>query len=221
VNDNDASAANSTSSTQHLVTEIKKARNGGTWMSYQEGIDGTSGACPISSSGATHYAAKHNPFVFFQDVSGNPPSKTNGYCVKHHKDLSALAGDLRNDAVATYNFITPNLCHDMHGDTGCSNNNNINAGDQWLQANLPAMIDYVNAHQGAIFITWDESEETRTMPFIAVGPHVKAGYAGGLAYDHSSLLKSEEEILQVPILKTVTHSGAIDLADLFVTGYFP
>jgi hypothetical protein len=219
--DGDATASNSTSGKKHLVTEIKKAHNGTTWMSYQEGIDATSGACPISSSGATHYAAKHDPFVFFQDVSGSPPSKTNAYCASHHEDLSLLAGDLQDDAVATYNFITPNLCHDMHGDSGCSNGNDINAGDQWLQANLPALITYADAHEGVIFITWDESEDTRTMPFIAVGPHVKAGYAGGVAYDHSSLLKSIEEIVQVPVLKTVSKAKAKDLADLFVSGFFP
>jgi hypothetical protein len=215
--DDDASASNSTSNKKHLVTQIKKAGTGITWMSYQEGINGTTGACPISSSG--FYAAKHNPFVFFQDVSGSPPSKTNAYCVAHHKPYSQFATDLANHAVATYNFITPNLCNDMHGASGCPNSNEINSGDQWLQANLPAIIAYANANQGAIFLTWDEGDATDKMPFIAIGPHVKAGYTGTVQYDHSSLLKSIERILQVPVLAKVT--GANDFTDLFQTGFFP
>ena len=215
--DDDPSKSNSTKNTAHLATQISSAGTGVSWMAYQEGITGTTGACPIVSSG--FYAAKHDPFVFFRDVSGNPPSKTDAYCVAHHKDWSQFAADLANHAVASYNFITPNLCHDMHGAAGCANSNVINAGDQWLQANLPAIIDYANANQGAIFLTWDEGDATSKMPFIAIGPHVKAGYAGSVQYDHSAMLKSIERILEVPVLPKV--AGASDFTDLVVAGFFP
>jgi hypothetical protein len=215
--DNDASASNSTSSTAHLTTQIKNATNGVTWMSYQEGINSTTGACPIASSGFYH--AKHNPFVFFQDVSGSPPSKTNAYCDAHHKDTSALAADLTNVAVKSYNFITPNQCHDMHGQSGCPNSNTIKSGDDWLKANLPALISFANAHAGVIFITWDEGSSTTKMPFLAVGPGVKAGYAGGVSYNHGSIVKSAEKILNLSVLSKV--SGNNDLADLFKAGSYP
>src|SRR5262245_60051061 len=126
-NDNDASSTNSTSSTAHLARQITNATNGATWRSYQEGLNSSTGTCPIASSG--FYAAKHNPFVFFRDISGNPPSKTNSFCTAHHKALSALAGDLASGTVASYNFITPNQCHDMHGQSGCADSNTIRAGD--------------------------------------------------------------------------------------------
>jgi hypothetical protein len=215
--DGDATKANSTKSTAHLATQIRNASSGISWMAYQEGITNATGACPITSSG--FYAAKHDPFVFFRDVSGSPPAKTNSYCASHHKDYSQLAGDLNSHAVATYNFITPNLCHDMHGASGCPDSNTIRAGDQWLQANLPALIAYANANAGAIFLTWDEGDSTNKMPFLAIGPHVKTGYAGAVQYDHSSLLKSVEEIVEVPVLAKVT--GANDFTDLFVAGFFP
>jgi hypothetical protein len=215
--DNDPSRKNSTSSSAHLATQIKNAANGVTWLAYQEGITSSTGLCPIVSSG--FYAAKHDPFVFFQDVSGSPPSTSNAYCVAHHKDLSALAGDLASGAVATYNFITPNLCNDMHGATGCPDSNTIRSGDNWLKNNLPALISFVNTNQGVIYITWDEGESTTLMPFLAVGPHVKVGYSGAVAYTHSSMLKSREESLQVPVLSTV--SAANDFADLFQAGFFP
>jgi hypothetical protein len=215
--DNDASASNSTSSTAHLVTQIKNATNGVTWMAYQEGINSTTGACPITTSGFYH--AKHNPFVFFQDVSGNPPSKTNAYCDAHHKDYSALAADLTNVAVKSYNFITPNQCHDMHGQSGCPSSNTIKSGDDWLKANLPPLITFANAHAGAIFITWDEGSSTTKMPFLAVGPGVKVGYAGGVSYNHGSIVKSAEKILNLSVLSKV--SGNNDLADLFKAGSYP
>ncbi|HEX2613455.1 MAG TPA: hypothetical protein VHO02_07665, partial [Fibrobacteria bacterium] len=95
----DALLANSTSSGAHLVAQIRRAANDD-WMSYQEGIDSLTGACPVASSGL--YAAKHNPFVFFRDVSGNPPSKTNAYCASHHRPLPALYSDLAAGTVAAY-----------------------------------------------------------------------------------------------------------------------
>jgi hypothetical protein len=215
--DNAPSASNSTSSTAHLVTQIKNATNGVTWMTYQEGQNGTSGACPIASSG--FYQPKHNPFIFFQDVSGSPPSKTNSYCSAHSKPYSSFATDLANNAVANYVFITPNQCHDMHGQSGCPNGNTIKAGDDWLSAELPRIITFANAHSGAIFLTWDEGVSTTKMAFLAIGPGAKINYTGGVSYNHGSIIKSIEQILNLPTLSKV--SGNNDLADLFQAGFYP
>jgi hypothetical protein len=216
-NDNAPSSSNSTASTAHLSTQIKNATNGVTWRTYQEGINATTGSCPIAASG--FYMPKHDPFVFFRDVVGSTPSKTNAYCVAHHEDLSKLAADVAAGNVASYTFVTPNQCHDMHGQSGCPNSNTIRAGDDWLSANLPALITYANAHAGVILITWDEGESTTKIPFLAVGPHVKAGFTGTVSYTHSSLVKSIEHILELPTLSTV--SGANELANLFVAGFYP
>jgi len=217
--DNDSASSNSTSSTAHLSTTLDAAKV--SWTSYQEGI--TAGTCPISSNTKTFYAAKHNPFVFFQDVSGKTPSASNTYCIAHHKPLTQLATDLQNDAVAQYNFVTPDLCNDMHGDAACSHANtdaaNIQAGDAWLKANLQPMIDYALAHDGYVFITWDEGDSTNLIPFIAIGNHAIAKKAGSVKYTHSSLTKSIAEILGVTPLSTA--ASASDFADLFDQGTFP
>lgn len=215
--DSSPSATNSTADTNHLVTQIKNATSGISWLSYQEGLDASTGACPVSSSG--HYVARHNPFVFFRDVSGDPPSKTNTYCAAHHKALDALALDLTNQAVATFNFITPDLCHDMHGQSGCPDKNLVHSGDDWLASNLPPIIAYVNAHAGVIFIVWDEGDKTTKMPFLAVGPGTKQGYVSSVSYMHGSLLKSAELILGLPVSARV--AGDNDFADLFEAGKFP
>jgi len=107
VTTDDDPAVNHQSSTQHLVTLLNGA--GISWKSYQEDIDGT--ACPLTSSGL--YAPKHNPMVFFDDVTGtNDPASAS--CIAHVRPFSELATDLQNNAQARYNFITPNLCNDMH-----------------------------------------------------------------------------------------------------------
>ena len=212
--DSDPSASNSTSSTAHLATQIT-ASGTVTWRTYQEGLDTTTGACPIHSS--SFYAAKHDPFVFFQDVVGNPPSATSALCAAHHKAYSAFAGDLTNGDVASYTFITPNLCNDMHGASGCPNSNTIASGDAWLSAELPRILAYASAHAGIVFVTWDEGDTTGKMPFVALGPSVKVGYAGAVTYNHSSLVKSIEEIFRLPVLSTA--ATANDLSDLF--GAFP
>ena len=215
--DNNPSSTNSTASTAHLSTQIKNATNGVTWMSYQEGLNSTTGTCPIGGSG--FYAPKHDPFVFFRDVSGSTPSKTNSYCSSHHKAYSAFATDLANKTVANYNFITPNLCNDMHGATGCPDSDTVHAGDVWLQNELPQIINFANANNGVIFIVWDEPETTGAMPFLVIGPNVQPNFANTVALTHASLLKSVEQILNLPTLSTV--SSANDVSSFFVSGTYP
>jgi phosphatidylinositol-3-phosphatase len=215
--DSAPSASNNTGSTAHLVTQIKNASNGVSWRSYQEGLNAFTGMCPVAANG--FYAPKHDPFVFFEDVSGATPSKTNAYCAAHHKALSALSADLGANAVATYNFITPNLCHDMHGATGCADSNGVRAGDTWLGQNLPQIISYAKANAGVILIVWDEPETSGTMPFLVIGPNVKPNHASSVSYTHSSVVKSLERIMELPILPTV--SSANDFSDFFTAGSFP
>jgi hypothetical protein len=205
------SAQNSTASRDHLVSQIAATGGKLTWMSYQEGIGDATGACPIESAGFYH--PRHNPFVFFQDVAGNPPARDAAECAAHHRDFAAFAADLASGNLASYNFITPDLCHDMHGASGCPTTNKIRAGDDWLAGFLPPLIDFVNAEGGVVFLTWEEAGRSGLMPFIAIGPDVKPGYAGALAYTHSSMLKTVEEMLGLPLLPTVADANSLD--DLF------
>ena len=210
LSDSDSSAGNSTTSTQHLSTQLETA--GLNWMSYQEGMPAM---CPISSSG--FYAAKHDPFVFFTDVAGSPPSATNAHCAAHHKAYTSFVADLAGTMPA-YVFITPNLCNDMHGAIGCPSGSDITRGDTWLSNELPRIVTYATAHDSIIYVIWDEGSTTQTIPFFAIGPHVKTGMSPTV-YSHSALLKSIEEQLGVPVLATVT--AAPDFAGMYDSGYFP
>ena len=218
--DSDPDASNSTSSTAHLATQMMAASPAVSWLSFQEGLNASTGACPISSSG--FYAAKHDPYVFFQDIAGRTPSATAPVCVAHHRayTTSSFAQALSQGTVAQYNFITPNLCNDMHGASGCPSSDVIGAGDSWLATNLPPIIQYANAHNGVIFLVWDEPEGgSPLIPFLAIGPHIKPGYSSPTVVTHSALVKTVEKVFGLPILPSV--ASANDFGDLFQAGFYP
>ncbi len=213
-NDNDPSATNSTASTEHLVTKLMAASV--PWVSYQEGI--TTGTCPIASTG--HYVAKHNPFVFFQDIVGSPPSASNALCASHHKSYADFPADLAV-GMTGYVFITPDECHDMHGALTCPSfifdAQNIKAGDDWLASELPRIIAYTEQHDDAvIFLTWDEGDASNLLPFLAIGQHVKSGHTSTVLVDHSSQAVTIQKLLGAPPIGTLAASP--DLRDLFDPG---
>lgn len=210
--DNGASTQNSTASTQHLVTLLEK--NGYSWKAYEEGISGNE--CPIQSSG--DYAAKHDPFVFFHDVSGNPPSTDNKYCQQHIRPLSELAEDIETGNLPNYVFITPNLQHDMHNGT-------IAQADTWLAQQVPTIMNSPQFKKdGALFITWDEGSEKQDdnkerndpIGMIILSPFAKKNYTDTTMYSHASLLKTIEEIFQIkPLLGLANDPQTKDLRDFF------
>jgi uncharacterized protein (TIGR03437 family) len=196
---------NHQSTVDHLVSYLNKA--GISWKTYQEDIDGTS--CPLVSVG--NYAAKHNPFIFFHDVTGND-SLTSAYCISHVRPYGELTNDLENNTVARYNFITPNLCHDMHD---CS----VTDGDSWLSSEVPKILaSQAYKDGGALFITWDESEGSPgdgPIGMVVLSPFAKTNYFNSIHYTHSSTLKTFEEIFGVtPLLRDA--ATATDLSDLFI-----
>jgi hypothetical protein len=207
--DADPSASNEVNA-PHLASLLQAA--GISWREYAEDI--TTGACPIQSTG--QYAAKHVPFVFFQDVVGSPPGATAANCGPHMFAFSDLAGHLTSGNVAAYNFITPNLCNDMHGNTGCPGTSEITQGDTWLATNVPVIMASDAYKSGAIFITWDESEGGEfPIGMIVLSPFAKGhGYKNTLMYYHSSMVRTVQEIFGVsPLLNDAKNQ--IDLSDLF------
>ena len=198
-------------STEHLVTLLDRA--GISWKTYLEGITGK--VCPLVSAGG--YAAKHNPMIFFDDVTDNrdPRSAT---CIQHMRPYSELAADLSNNTVSAYNFITPNECNDMHDSAGCATADPVRNGDTWLSKEMPKILAspaYQNG--GVVFIVWDEGVPgDGPIGLIAVSPNAKPGYSNSIHYTHSSLLRTAQEIFGVtPLLGDA--ANATDLSGLFAT----
>ena len=123
------------------------------------------------------YARKHNPWVNFTNV----PASTN-----------LIWYDLPRGQ-PTVSFIVPNLCNDMHD---CS----TNTGDNWLKANLPAIIQYDASNNGLLILTWDEADPDRSgnnrIATLLIGPMIVPG-AYPQKVDHYAVLHTIEDIAGV------------------------
>jgi hypothetical protein len=208
--DNRDPDANHQNTPDHFVTLLKNA--GISWRSYQEDISGD--CIPLTSTNA--YTPRHNPFVYFDDVTGtNNP--TFQYGLTNIRPYTELAGDLINNKVARYNFITPNLCNDMH-DPCYPTFNSFTQGDNWLASEVPKILNSA-AYQndGALFIVWDEGLSNTDGPIgmILLSPLARGGgYFNNIHYTHSSTLRTFQEIFGVmPLLGDA--ANATDFADLF------
>jgi phosphatidylinositol-3-phosphatase len=207
--DDNPPSVNSQPTTQHLVTLLSNAKI--SWKTYEEDITGR--VCPLTDN--AEYAVKHDPFVYFDDVTNNQdPNSAN--CIAHVRPYSELDGDLASGNVAQYNFITPNLCDDMH-DKCKPLQNAIQQGDTWLSNNVPAILNSnVYKAGGALFITWDEAGTgDGPIGMIVLSQFAKGGgYQNSIHYTHGSTLRTFEEIFGVsPFLADA--ASETDLSDLF------
>ena len=211
---------------QHLVRLLENA--GISWMAYAEPDFGSPvfDVCPIDF---TFLDVEHLAFVYFNDVNDglNPQSAE---CIAHVRTYYELPTDLANHTSAQYNFITPNLCHDGHeGISPCDaleSKNNTLRSDTWLKQNVPLILESDQYKQGgALFIIWDEAEDSGAFSDGPIGmfllsPFAKGGgktaYSNSIHYDHSSTLKTLQEIFQVgPLLGAAADPETNDLSDLF------
>jgi hypothetical protein len=158
-------------STENLGAEVIAA--GKTFDGYSESMpkDGYSGC----TSGL--YARKHNPWVNFTNV----PASSN-----------LIWYDLPN-APSSVSIIVPDLCNDMHD---CS----TRTGDNWLKANLPAILMYDASHDGLLILTWDEADPdingSNRIATLLFGPMIVPGtYAQNV--DHYNVLHTIEHIMGV------------------------
>jgi hypothetical protein len=161
---------------------------------------------------ATDYADRHNPFNYYPDIVGDDPR-----CQAHVRPYTDLAPDISGGTVPSFAFITPDTCHDGH-DAPCSNGQpgGLVSADAWLQSNVPAILAYVNTHNGLLLITFDEGSTSPPdtsgcchggpggqagaggqIGLLALGPGVKTGQTVHTQYDHSSMLRTLEDIFGI------------------------
>ena len=118
--------------------------------------------------------------------------------------------------MARYNFITPNVCHDMH-DPCPPYFISTKDGDRWLSQAVPPILRSAAYRKGGVlFITWDEAEDgDGPIGMIVLSPFARGqGYANHIHYDHSSTLRTLQEIFHVrPWLGGAAHAN--DLRGLF------
>ena len=234
--------------TPHLTTQLNAA--GILWKNYQEDVELSTSAIKSASGnngpvnpyyGTTQfdYAVKHNPMAFFSDTA-----------LQNVYPLVQLFVDLTNNAAGRYNWITPNQFNDAHSSLsgGFTYNGvhytgdaaNIAQGDNFLSQVIPQiMASSAYQNNGVIIIWWDETEggddSSRTLQEVVISPLARGNaYASSLPMNHSSDIKTMEEIFGLPLInnpipasETNNFAGfnnvAIvnDLSDLFMPGVIP
>jgi phosphatidylinositol-3-phosphatase len=198
-------------SKSHLADQLELA--GISWKTYQESMGD---ACGLVSHG--RYAAKHNPFVYFDDINGwdGTTFQPSPRCNEHVVDYTQFDADLAANTLPRYAFITPNLDNDMH-------DGSIQQGDKWLEAEVGKILasDAFN-NGGVLFLLWDEGGGTfgasDDPPFIAISPHAKPGYVSNTDYDTSSYLLTVQSLFGLQTLPCAETSAAATVSamtDLF------
>jgi hypothetical protein len=194
--------------TAHLVDELEAA--GVTWKAYVEGA--VAGACPVGDN--YPYRTYHVPFLYFDDVVGDPASPGAARCIEHVVPFKQLAADIAAQAAPRYAFLVPDMCDDMHDD--CNTGDPVRQGDDWLAANVPAILaSTAYGSGGAVFVAWDFSNTGYDpVGFIALSPKVRAGYSSKTTHTTSSTLRSLQVIFGVsPFLGDAANAN--DVREMF------
>lgn len=176
------------------------------------------------------YAARHNPFVYFDSITSSPS------CSANDVDLSALPRDLQQARTTpNVSYITPNLCDDAH-DSPCVDGRpgGMASADEWLRTWVPKITSSPAFKQdGVLIITFDESDGPKqdstaccgegpgpnapapgmTGPgggrtgALVLSKYVKPNTTTNTAYNHYSLLASLEDLYHLPHLGYANSPG--------------
>jgi len=187
--------------------------NGLSWKEYAESMTGN---CSQTDSQDGLYVTKHDPFVYFDGLSGNSGSgPVSGYCNAHVVPFAQFSKDLASSNLPSYSFITPNLCNDGHS---CA----LSVGDQWLSSVVPGIIGSSSFPSTALFIVYDEGSNNAgfgpnaggQVVCILVSPFAKSGYVSQVQYSHYSLLATVEAIFNTGNLGRSDATASV-MSDLF------
>jgi hypothetical protein len=230
------------------------------WKSYQEslpstGADGVNfsdgfftdasnilAVLPKEKQGLLKlYAAKHNPFVYFQSVEEGQNPELSLKQVVGFEGAHGLFEDLSSGQVPNFSFIAPNQCNDQHGrgngGTQCDFDPNDNGtlvglnpalmyiGDLALRNIVKAIHKspvWEDGHN-AIVVVWDEDDysvapTTNKVLLIVDTNYGEHGVQDGNFYTHFSLLRSIEGGFGLPCLNHACDSNTKVISSLFRQG---
>jgi hypothetical protein len=197
----------SVNASSSLPTQLSAARL--SWKAYMEGLPYP---C-FTGASAGQYAKKHDPFIYYNAVRGNP--RLCGRIVP----LTQLASDERSSRLPAFIWITPNLCHDMHDCAAAT-------GDRFLSSLVPPLLRALGPN-GLLFLTWDEGSSNAGCCHLASGGHVATIVAGPGARriaqlttpaDHYSVLQTIEDILGLRRLRNAACTCTPSLRPLLAGG---
>jgi phospholipase C len=189
-----------------LVDTLEAA--GGSWEAFEQTMPSPGFLGPRwPLTGDTLYAQKHNPFVYFKNVVDNPIRLAK---ILPYNNPSDLASHFVNpDATPNVVFIVPDQCHDMHGQSGCSNNDALlREGD----AHVRGLVNTITSSRAfttksIILVVWDENDFSSNLgcclsvnpggghiAAIVIPGHLPAGpLRSPTLFNHYSFLKTMED----------------------------
>jgi hypothetical protein len=153
---------------QNIVDQLEA--HGISWKAYMEDLPSPGStvqyAPVINGTTVKLYAQKHDPFMYFSDITSNPARMQKIVPLEGN-----FAQDLESGSVPNFAFISPNQCHDMHGissstaqlvnlPTCATTDGAIQLGDQWIKQTVSEIMSSSVWQNGnsEIIIPWDEND---------------------------------------------------------------
>jgi hypothetical protein len=185
---------------QGATSIVDQLEDGGiSWKAYMQGMPS---ACFKGASAGGVYAKRHNPFMYYRRVAGDPQR-----CAKV-VPARRLTSDLRAGTLPTFAWLSPGLCADTHD---CS----VAQGDRYLKRTVPPLLKALGP-SGFLVLTWDEGTSNARgggrIPTIVAGPQVRRGARLATTFTHYSTLATIEDALALPRLANAAHAGPLDAA---------
>ena len=202
----------------NIVRELLKS--GYSWKSYQEDLP-SAGYQGLYGGTDNLYFRRHNPLVDFTDVCPGTGQD------KMSVPFTQMALDLANGETVNYAYITPDANDDGHNGT-------LQQADEWLAANVPAILarpEFSSGGDGILFIVWDEatlSTDDRCSATVStgcggrtatlvIGPQVKPGYRSTITYHNENVLSTVCAAMGLSTCPGAAQKAA-PMADFFGTG---
>ena len=212
---------NDTVSCQHTQDNIVREllRQGYAWRSYQVDLPYAGYQGLYGGIYGTYYR-RHNPLIDFSDVCPGTGQDLNSV------PFSQMAVDFAQHRTVNYAYITPNADEDAHNGT-------LQAADQWLQANIPAILarpEFAPGGDGILLVVWDEGDlgsDNRCsaqvtqgcggrVPTLVIGPQVKHGYLSTIIYHSENVLATVCAAMGLPACPGRAQNAA-PMGDFFKT----
>jgi hypothetical protein len=177
--------------------------SGRTWRVYAQGYPGNCFKSSLAAGvadgpgAAGEYVRKHNPAISYKSISGNPARCAN---------ITHLAGF--DPEAADFELIVPNQINDMHSSS-------VAAGDTFLEAFVPSILDSPAFANSVLFITFDEGDTNAHggghIATIIAAPGVTPGTRFTATANHYSILRTIEAAWGLPFLGEAASAPTIDI----------
>lgn len=152
-----------------------------------------------NSSGA--YARKHSPWVNWQGTGSNQLSPNCNQTLDNFPSDFSLLPDV--------SFIIPNLNNDMHDGVDPAR---IELGDRFVYDYLSAYEAWAMNNNSLLIVLFDEdnSASANHIPCIFVGPMVTPGQYWQTGYNHYDLLRTLEDMYNLPYAGQSSNAKTIE-----------